>query len=91
MGGTEDMPGRAQRSQRTAVMWGPGATWKYHKLQTFERAIADVVTVPASILFGRKHPAGEDHPISGSAARTTEVEDQMGPANTQLPLFPPRL
>jgi len=47
------------------------------------------VTVPASVLFGRKCPAGNDHPTSQKHADTAEAEEQTRPTKNQLPLFLP--
>ena len=88
-GGTNDMPGRAQRPQRTAAVWAQVCLEKYHKSCTFERSIADILTVPASVLFRRKHPAGDDHPTSWKCAHTAEAEDQMCPSHTTMLLFLP--
>jgi len=88
-GGTGDMPGRSQRPQRTAVVWARAQLEKYRKSCTFEEALADIKTVPASVLFRRKRPAGNDHPTSRKCARTAEAEEQTRPAESQLPLFLP--
>jgi len=88
-GGTEDMPGRALRPPRTAVVQARAHLEKYCKSRAFERDLADVVTIPASVLFRRKHPAADDHPTSQRCACTAEAEDQTHLANTPTPLFLP--
>ena len=82
---TKDMPGRAQRPQRTAAVQAQARLERYHKSCIYEETLADVVTVPASILFGRKCPAGDDHPTSQKRARTAEAAEPTSPA--ELPLF----
>src|SRR5882724_6906776 len=47
------------------------------------------MTVPASMLFRRKRPTGNNHPTSRKRACTAEAEEQTRPAKTQLPLFLP--
>jgi len=83
------MPGRAQRPTRTAAVLAWACLEKYHKLHAFERDLADVVTIPTSVLFRRKHPAADDHPTSQRCACTAEAEDQTHLANTPTPLFLP--
>ena len=51
MGRTEDMLGRAQRPPRTAVVQAQACLEKYCKSCAFERDLADIMTVPASMLF----------------------------------------
>jgi len=87
MGGTEDMPGRAQRPQRTAMVQARAHLEKYHKPRAFKRDLTDIMTVPASMLFGRKHPTANDHPTSRKHTCTAEAEDQTHPTNTPTPLF----
>jgi len=89
LGGTEDMPGRGQRPPRTAAVQAQAHLEKYHKLHAFERDLADIMTVPTSVLLGREHPAADDHPTSQKRTCTAEVEDQMCPTNTPMPLFLP--
>ena len=89
MGRTEGMPGRAQRPPRTAVVWAQARLEKYHKLRAFERNLADIVTVPTSMLFGRKFPAANDHPTSWKPTHPAEADDQMCPTKTPIPLFLP--
>ena len=62
---------------------------KYRESCTFEEALADVMTVPTSVLFGRKRPAGDNHPTSWKRACTAEAEEQTFPTGTPLPLFLP--
>ena len=60
---------------------------KYSESHTFEEALADAMTVPTSMLFGRKCPTGNNHPTSRKRARTAEAEEQTRPAETPLLLF----
>jgi len=81
---------KAQRPQRTAAVWAWACLEKYCELHSFEEALTDIVTVPASVLFGRKRPASDDHPTSRKHAHTAEAEEQTCPTKSQIPLFPPR-
>src|SRR5882724_1606344 len=47
------------------------------------------MTVPASMLFRRKRPTGNNHPTSRKRACTAEAEEQTRPTENQLPLFLP--
>jgi len=56
---------------------------KYCESHTFEEALSDIMTVPASVLFGRKRPAGDDYLTSWKCAHTAEAEEQMHPAKSK--------
>jgi len=61
---TEEMLGRAPRPPRSAVVQARAHLDKYHKLHASVRDLADVGTVPASVLLRRKHPAAQIQPTS---------------------------
>ena len=61
---TEEMPGREHRPPRSAAVQDRAHLDKYHKLHASVRDLADVGTVPASVLLRRKHPAAQIQPTS---------------------------
>jgi len=84
---TEEIPGRAHRPPRLVVVQAQACLEKYHKLYASRRDLADINTVPASMLFERKHPTADEQPTIQKHACSGDVEDQMCPANTPTPLF----
>jgi len=79
---TEEMPGRAHRPPRSATGQARVQLDKYHKSHAPVRELADVYTVPASILHGRKHPAAEIH----SPARSKPTQSKLKRNLVQKPL-----
>ena len=74
-GGTKDIPGRAWRPPRTAAVQARACLEKYCKSHAFERGLTDVVTVPTSVIFGRKCPVADDQPTSWKHTHTAEAEE----------------